>query len=128
MDLLPPIFAVKRVFCSSYTNNIEVYVTDKDGYEYVFDDNLLYCLIRVYGYIGEKNKFHDLFPGDYSFFYFESRDANDIDFFLKYVIDAKTNKEYKVEFNDELTNGELPGIEMLEYLCKNMSKIERRPY
>ena len=121
--------AVKRIFCHNYTDNIQVYVTDKDGCEYAFDDNLLYCLIKIHGYIGDKNKFYNLlFPGDSSYFHFESRNANDIDFFLKYVTDAKINKEYNVEFNDELINGDLPGIEMLEYLYENRFKIERRPY
>lgn len=74
--------------------------------------------------MGKNIPYYNLIFGDS--FYYESRNIEDVNFFLKYIDDFEKQTVYEVEFEDESVNGDLTGIKILEYLSKNMSKIERK--
>lgn len=63
-NLISPALAIKSMFCDNQTGYIKVYVTDKDGHDYFSDDNLFYCLVKTYGYLGKNNPYYNLIFGD----------------------------------------------------------------
>lgn len=119
--LAPTIFAAgnnRRVICSKFGNVFEIRITEQD--DPLFDENLLYCCVRFYGFISDemedKNLF-ELLTDDK--FYYESSNATEVNFFSKFVDEFAKQKKFIVEFRGTLpVIGDQEGILILKRLAQ----------
>ena len=105
--LAPTIFAAgndRRVICSKLGNVFEIRITEQD--DPLFDENLLYCCVRFYGFISDEMDDQNLFRLlTNTHFYYESTDQEEIGFFSKYVRRFAIQKKFDVQFNGILPVG-----------------------